>query len=134
MKQETEHAGMCEFEKTFASYDILTLVAKGRDENGQPVQRYAVFSQFGRDFYITARFPREGLEAHHKNLKAMAEVATNIQASLRAVLCFEPRRSFPLAGQVVMVGNEPVPHVVSSEPLDIKDACEGLRQATALLG
>lgn len=132
MKQETENAGMSEFEKTFASYDILTLVAKGRDENGQSVQRYAVYTQFGRDFYITARFPREGLEAHHKNLKAMAEVADGIKASLRAVLCFEPRRSFPLAGQVVMVGKEPVPHVVSSDPLDIKDACEGLRQALLL--
>ena len=134
MKQETEHAGMREFEKTFASYDILTLIAKGRDECGRGVQRYAVYAPFGRDFYITARFPRDGLEAHHKNLKAMVEVAENIKASLRAVLCFEPRRSFPLAGQVVMVGNEPVPYVVSCDPLDIKDACEGLRQATAILG
>lgn len=132
MKQETEHAGMSEFEKTFASYDILTLIGKGRDENGQAVQRYVVYTQFGRDFYITARFPRDGLEAHHKNLKEMVEVAANIKNNLRAMTCFEPGRSFALAGQVVMIGKEPVPYVASCEPLTIKDACEGLRQAQAL--
>jgi hypothetical protein len=132
MEQETENAGMSEFVQTFASYDTLTLIGKGRDESGQVVQRYIVYTLFGSDFYITTRIPREGLAAYQKTLDEMVKVAAKIKVSFQKVQCFDPKLSFDLAGQVVMIGKDPVAYVASCHPLEIKDACAGLRRASAL--
>ena len=132
MKQETVDAGMAEFEKTFASYDILTLIAKGRDESGQAVQRYIVYTPFWNDFYVTTRIPREGLEAYQKTLDALVRVVSDIKVNLQKMSCFEPKDSTEIAGQIVLLGKKPVPYIVSYLPLEIKDACDGLRRASVL--